>query len=104
MLFGLPWFAVVAIVAIAGGLFYSYKEQELRFEEKRLGGTRELNELRKIVHNLKTRIVNLEAIVTSEKSVKKETANPLSSIEIDGEIDEQNGDNPSHINKKKTNS
>ena len=27
MLFGLPWFAVIAIVAIGGGMIFSYKEK-----------------------------------------------------------------------------
>ena len=33
MLFGLPWFAVVAI---GGGMIFSYKEKELALEEKNL--------------------------------------------------------------------
>mgnify|MGYP001270387349 CR=1 FL=1 len=32
MLFGLPWFAVIAIVAIGGGMIFSYKEKELSLE------------------------------------------------------------------------
>ena len=37
MLFGLPWFAVIAIVAIGGGgMIFSYKEKELALEEKNL--------------------------------------------------------------------
>ena len=36
MLFGSPWFAVIAIVAIGGGMIFSYKEKELALEEKNL--------------------------------------------------------------------
>ena len=46
MLFGLPWFAVIAIVAIGGGMIFSYKEKELSLEEKRLFSAREANDLR----------------------------------------------------------
>lgn len=81
MFFGLPWFAIVAIVAIGGGMIYAYKEKELEMEEKRLGSSRELNELRKIVHNLKSRVENLEAIATEEK---KNEASPLGDIEFNG--------------------
>lgn len=104
MLFGIPWFAIIPIVAIVGGLLYAYKEQELKFEEKRLTSLREVNELRKIIHNLKSRIENLEAIVTAENPGKKKNADPLSSIEIDDELNEQNGDNPAPGNNKKTKS
>lgn len=104
MLFGIPWFAIIPIVAIVGGLLYAYKEQELKFEEKRLTSLREVNELRKIIHNLKSRIENLEAIVTAENPHKKNDADPLSSIEIDDELNEQNGDNSAPGNNKKTKS
>lgn len=36
MLFGFPWFAVIAIVAIGGGMIFSHKEKELALEEKNL--------------------------------------------------------------------
>lgn len=84
MFFGLPWFAIVAIVAIAGGMIYAYKEKELEMEEKRLGSSREINELRKIVHNLKSRVENLEAIASAEnKNKSSSSAAPLSDIEFD---------------------
>lgn len=103
MLFGLPWFAVVAIVAIAGGLIFAYKEEELKMEAKRIGGAKELNELRKVVHNLKSRVENLEAIAAEEKehsSAKK--GNPLGEIEIDDEVDTENTDHRGSSGKTKT--
>ena len=50
-MFGLPWFAVIPIVAIVGGLIYAYKEKELEMEieEKRMMGAREANELRAMI-------------------------------------------------------
>ena len=101
MLFGLPWFAIVAIVAVGGGLIYAYKEKELEMEEKRMGSSRELTEMRKIIHNLKDRVENLEAIVTEEqKSSSKKGASALSDIEIEDEVESQNNDNNS--SKRKT--
>ncbi|MEX0720590.1 MAG: hypothetical protein WD059_07975 [Balneolaceae bacterium] len=94
MLFGIPWFAIIPIVAIVGGLLFAYKEQELKFEEKRLTSSREVNELRKIIHNLKSRIENLEAKVAAGNTDQKNSeADPLSSIEIDDEVEAQNNDN-----------
>ncbi|HET8865391.1 MAG TPA: hypothetical protein VFM80_06795 [Gracilimonas sp.] len=94
MFFGLPWFAIVAIVAIAGGLIYAYKEEELKMEGKRLASSREIHDLRQIVHNLKSRVETLEAIATEEKrSPSRKQANPLGDIEIDDEVNEQNSDN-----------
>ncbi len=90
MLFGLPWYAVIALASVIGGLIYSYKEKEIEMEGKRYGNARELNEMRQVVHNLKSRVENLEAI-TSE--VKDETftgkASSLDEIEIDDEIGEE---------------
>ncbi|HBQ61434.1 MAG TPA: hypothetical protein DD671_17955 [Balneolaceae bacterium] len=86
MLFGLPWYAIVAIVSVAGGLFYAYKEKEMELEGKRMGGARELNELRQVVHNLKSRVENLEAIVTEERSSRSDhNSDGLGDIEIDEE-------------------
>ncbi|MEX0843720.1 MAG: hypothetical protein WD022_00490 [Balneolaceae bacterium] len=102
MLFGLPWPAIVALVAIVGGLFYAYKEQELKMEERRMGSSRELNELRQIVHNLKSRIENLEAIAAEEKKrPSAKDVNPLGDIEFDDEVDGQNADNISSRTKNR---
>lgn len=96
MLFGIPWPGIVAIVAIVGGLLYAYKEQEMKLEEKRLGNSREINDLRKIIHNLKSRIENLEAIAAEEKNRSSQSeSRPLSEIEIEDEVERQNNDNTS---------
>lgn len=69
MFFGLPWFAVVAIVAIVGGLILRYREQELQMEAKTVGNLKQLRELQKNVENLQQRIENLEAIITEDDDV-----------------------------------
>ena len=67
-MFGLPWFAVIPIVAIVGGLIYAYKEKELEMEieEKHMMGAREANELRAMIRELQGRVQNLETIATEE--------------------------------------
>lgn len=68
MLFGLPWFAVIAIVAIGGGMIFSYKEKELALEEKNLFNVREAYELRGDIERLQRRIEQLESKVTKKSS------------------------------------
>ncbi len=80
MIFGIPWFAIIPIVAIVGGLLVAYRKNELDHEAKMRASTQEVQELRKILHNLRSRIENLEAIVTSEKEMKKDV--PLDDIEV----------------------
>lgn len=99
MFVGLPWFAIVAIVAIGGGLIYAYKEQELKAEMQSRGSSRELQELRQVVHNLKSRIENLEAIAAEEKKSSKE-ADPLSSIEFEDEAGDTSGESQSRSGKQ----
>ncbi|RNC83236.1 MAG: hypothetical protein ED557_11070 [Balneola sp.] len=83
-MFGLPWFAIIPIVAIIGGLFYAYKEKELSLEEKRLTSAKESHELRKMIFNLKTRIENLEAIASENSSKSGEIS--LDEIEIKDDL------------------
>ncbi|MEX0608805.1 MAG: hypothetical protein WD016_10650 [Balneolaceae bacterium] len=104
MIFGIPWFAIIPIIAIVGGLLYAYKEQELKLEEKRLTSSREVNELRKILHNLKSRIESLEATLAQGSGKQRRAADPLSSIEIDDEYDGQNGDDSESLGKNRTHS
>lgn len=89
MIFGIPWYAIVAIIAVAAPFIFAYKEKELKNEEKRITHSKELNEMRKIVHNLKGRIEKLEAIVTAEKDKSMNSA--LHEIEIDEETERDSG-------------
>ena len=68
MLFGLPWFAIIAIVAIGGGMIFSYKEKELALEEKNLFNVREAYELRGDIERLQRRIEHLENKVIKKSS------------------------------------
>ncbi len=99
MLFGLPWWAIIPIVAIVGGLIYSYKEKELELESKRMGTSKEIHELRKNIHNLKTRIEKLEGRpVASQKSTEKSV--PLDDIEIKDEYYSENQETTSQSKVK----
>lgn len=94
MFFGLPWFAVVAIVAIVGGLFVRYREQELQMESNSIANLKELRELQKTVLDLQHRIENLEAIVTEEDSFSPD-------IEFGEEpMDQEQGEKNSSIKTK----
>ncbi|MBO6622345.1 MAG: hypothetical protein JJ892_11650 [Balneola sp.] len=84
MLFGLPWWALIPIIAVAGGLFIEYRKQELKAEEKRMASSKEIHELRKIIHNLKSRIEKLESSVSASQSGTKKNV-PLDDIEIKDE-------------------
>lgn len=84
MLFGLPWWALIPIIAIVGGLFIEYRKQELKAEEKRMTGSKEVHELRKIIHNLKSRIEKLENSASSQGGNTKKSV-PLDDIEIKDE-------------------
>jgi len=88
MLFGLPWFAIIAIVAIAGGMIVGLREKEMKLEEKRLTSAKESQELRKMIFNLKSRIEHLESIVTEMEQPKGEIS--LDDIEIKNDLDDEN--------------
>ena len=95
MLFGLPWFAIIPIVAIIGGLLYAYKEKEMEMEEKRLTSTKEAQELRKMIFNLKARVENLESIVAENDSEKGEIT--LDEIEIKNDLHETENNNRAKV-------
>lgn len=95
MLFGLPWFAIIPIVAVIGGLVYAYKEKELQLEEKRLTSTKEAQELRKMIFNLKARVENLESIVAETDSEKGEIS--LDEIEIKNDLQDDENSNRAKV-------
>jgi len=99
MLFGLPWWAIIPIVAIVGGLILRYREQELLHEQKMRTTSKEVSELRKIIHNLRSRIENLEGQKTSSSNAKAVDI-PLDDIEIK---DEHNSDNEGNTTKRQRN-
>lgn len=84
-MFGLPAWAIIALVAIVGGLFLGYKEKELKLEEKALMSNKQAQELKKMIHHLTSRVDELEREIKKTKS--------SSSLNIDFDDDESdNGD------------
>lgn len=65
MIFGLPWFAIIPLVAIIGGLIYSYKEQQLKYAAKAKHSADDLKELHEVIKKLTRRIENLETIAAA---------------------------------------
>ncbi len=88
MLFGLPWWAIIAIVAIVGGMYTSIREKEMKLEEKRVTSSKEAQELRKMIFNLKSRVEHLETIVTELEEQQPEIT--LDDIEIKNDLDDEN--------------
>ena len=93
MLFGLPWFAIIPIVAIIGGIYAGIREKEMKLEEKRLTSSKESHELRKMILNLKSRVENLEAIATQAEEERGEIS--LDDIEIKNDL--ENNDTPNRV-------
>ncbi|MEO1023239.1 MAG: hypothetical protein AAFW89_11915 [Bacteroidota bacterium] len=80
MLFGLPWYAVVGLVAVVGSMILAFQQQKLELREKNSQNNQEIDELRKMVHTMKNRIENLEAIAaTNPREFKSDS---LGDIEI----------------------
>ncbi|MGB0345949.1 MAG: hypothetical protein ACPGGA_00615 [Balneolaceae bacterium] len=88
MLFGLPWFAIIAIIAIVGGIWGGLREKEMKLEEKRLTSSKESQELRKMIFNLKSRVEHLEEIVSDFEQPEGEIS--LDDIEIKNDLDDNN--------------
>lgn len=82
-MFGLPAWAIIALVAIVGGLFLGYKEKELKLEEKALMSNKQAQELKKMIHHLTSRVDELEREIKKTKS--------SSSVNID--FDDEESDN-----------
>lgn len=64
------------------------REKEMKLEEKRLTSTKESQELRKMIFNLKARVEHLEAAVTDLEQPKGEIS--LDDIEIKNDLDDDN--------------
>lgn len=88
MLFGLPWYAIIAIVAVVGGMYTAIREKEMKLEEKRLTSSKEAQELRKMIFNLKSRVEHLETVVTDLEENQPEIT--LDDIEIKNDLDDDN--------------
>lgn len=96
------WIAIIIIVSVVGGLLIEYQKNKMKMMNKSDQNQQEVDEVRKLVNSLKTRIENLEAIAAGEPDEFNTGAGAgMKEIEID-EMDqaEENKKTVSDIAKK----
>lgn len=78
------WVAIIVIVSVVGGLLIEYQKNKMKMMSKSNQNQQEVDEVRKLVNSLKTRIENLEAIAAGEPEEFKTGAGAgMKEIEID---------------------
>lgn len=63
------WILIIVLASLAlgaGGLFIEYQKNKMKMMNKSNQNQKEVDEVRKLVNSLKTRIENLEAIAAGE--------------------------------------
>jgi hypothetical protein len=79
---GIIWI-LIPLVAIVGGYIIDYQKNKLKWQQKNTQSDEELEELRKLMFQMKKRIENLEAIAAGDPSeFKSREMDPQSIIEI----------------------
>lgn len=90
---------LIPLTAIVGGYIIDYQKNKLKWQSKNSQQTEELDELRKIVLQMKKRIENLEAIAVEDSSGFNET---FGRIEIDHkDLKTENEQNVAKMAKEK---
>lgn len=78
--------AFIILTAIIGGYLIDYQKNKLEWQSKNSKQDEEVDDLRKLVQQMKKRIENLEAIAAQNpEDFKMNDANPREFIEIDDE-------------------
>lgn len=78
--------AFIIITAIIGGYLIDYQKNKLEWQSKNSKQDKEVDDLRKLVQQMKKRIENLEAIAAqSPDEFRTGESNPRNFIEIDDE-------------------
>lgn len=78
--------ALIILTAIIGGYLIDYQKNKLEWQSKNSKQDEEVDDLRKLVQQMKKRIENLEAIAAQNpEDFKKSDSNPRDFIEIDDE-------------------
>lgn len=76
--------AIIILVAILGGYLIDYQKNKLEWESKNSKQDEEVDDLRKLVQQMKKRIENLEAIAAQNPDdFEMNDASPRDFIEID---------------------
>jgi hypothetical protein len=95
---------IVALVAIIGGYIIDYQKNKLKWQDKSSKTAEDLDEVRTLVHQMKKRIENLEAIAASDpEEFKSKSSDPLGRIEMDRDeqIKNENQQKVSNLAKEK---
>lgn len=75
--------AVIILTAVIGGYLIDYQKNKLQWESKNSKQDEEVDDLRKLLQQMKKRIENLEAIAAQHPDeFKRNDANPRDFIEI----------------------
>lgn len=90
---------LIPLVAIIGGFFLEYQKTKMKMMTKNRQNEEEVDDLRKLVNSLKTRIENLEAIAAGDpEEFSVGAGKGMEEIEIDEEsIKEENKQEVSEI-------
>jgi len=96
---------LIPLVAIVGGLIVEYQKNKMQMMNLSQQNEEEVEDVRKLVNSLKTRIENLEAIAAGEPDEFKTGAGAgISEIEIDeSSIKDENQQHVSDIANKQRN-
>jgi len=78
---------LIIITAIVGGFFLEYTNSKKKSAGKNRQYEKEIDELRKLILQMKRRIENLEAIAAEEPQDFQSTSQSFSKIEVDEETD-----------------
>jgi hypothetical protein len=95
---------IVALVAIIGGYIIDYQKNKLKWQDKSSKTAEDLDEVRTLVHQMKKRIENLEAIAANDpEEFKSKSSDPLGRIEMDRDeqIKNENQQKVSNLAKEK---
>lgn len=95
---------IVALAAIIGGYIIDYQKNKLKWQDKSSKTAEDLDEIRTLVHQMKKRIENLEAIAASDpEEFKSKASDPLGRIEMDRDeqIKNENQQKVSNLAKEK---
>lgn len=95
---------IVALAAIIGGYIIDYQKNKLKWQDKSSKTAEDLDEIRTLVHQMKKRIENLEAIAASDPDeFKSKASDPLDRIEMDRDeqIKNENQQKVSNLAKEK---
>lgn len=80
------WIVLIILVSIIGGLIVEYQKNKMQMMNMSQQNEQEVEDLRKLVNSMKTRIENLEAIAAGEPGEFKSSTGAgagMSEIEIE---------------------